>query len=127
MPTRKEFKPLTKAEESIMQALWQYDAAFIKDIISTMPEPKPHYNTVSTLIKILVEKGFVSSELLGNAHRYKALVTKADYSRRSVKQIVKGYFNNSFSDMISFFAADKELDIEELESILNQLKKDKKQ
>ena len=125
MPSKKEFKPLTKAEESIMQALWQYDAAFIKDIITTMPAPKPHYNTVSTLIKILAEKGFVSSELLGNAHRYTAIVSKEDYSRRSVKQIVKGYFNNSFSDMISFFAADKELDIAELETILKNLKKDK--
>ncbi len=124
--SKKEFKPLTKAEEAIMQALWQHEAAFIKDIIATMPAPQPHYNTVSTLLKILAEKGFVKSELLGNAHRYSAMVSKEDYSRRSVQQIVKGYFNNSFKDMISFFAGDKELDIAELEEILKTLKKTKK-
>jgi len=124
--TKKEFKPLTKAEESVMQALWQYDAAFIKEVIAAMPAPQPHYNTVSTLLKILAEKGFVVSETMGNAHRYRALVSKDDYSRRSVQQIVKGYFNNSFKEMISFFAAEKELDIATLEEVLKTLKKAKK-
>lgn len=123
MSTKKELKPLTKAEEAIMQALWQYEAAFIKDVIAAMPVPRPHYNTVSTLIKILVEKGYVQSELLGNAHRYAALISKDDYSRRSVKQLLKGYFNNSFADMVSFFAADKEIGISELETILKKMKK----
>ena len=123
MSSKKEFKPLTKAEESVMQALWQYDAAFIKDVIAAMPTPRPHYNTVSTLLKILVEKGYVQSELIGNAHRFSATVSKADYSRKSVKQLIKGYFNNSFADMVSFFAADKELDISELEAILKKMKK----
>ena len=122
MKSLKEFKSLTKAEEAIMQALWLSEPAFIKDIIAVMPSPQPHYNTVSTLIKILVEKGFVSSESLGNAHRYTALISKDDYSRRTVKQLVKGYFNNSFADMVSFFAADKELDIEDMEAILKAMK-----
>jgi len=124
-PKKKEFKPLTKAEETIMQALWQQETAFIKDVVAAMPAPQPHYNTVSTLLKILVEKGFVASESLGNAHRYSALVSKEDYSRRSVKQIVKGYFNNSFADMVSFFAAEKELDITAMEAILKEMKKTK--
>lgn len=123
MSAKKEFKPLTKAEESVMQALWQYDAAFIKDVIAAMPVPRPHYNTVSTLLKILVEKGYVQNELIGNAHRFSATVSKADYSRKSVKQLIKGYFNNSFADMVSFFAADKELNVSELEDILKKMKK----
>lgn len=123
MSSKKEFKPLTKAEESVMQALWQFDAAFIKDVIAAMPVPRPHYNTVSTLLKILIEKGYVQSELIGNAHRFSATVSKADYSRKSVKQLIKGYFNNSFADMVSFFAADKELNVSELEEILKKMKK----
>lgn len=124
MSSKKEFKSLTKAEEAIMHALWQQEPAFIKEVIAAMPAPRPHYNTVSTLIKILVEKGYVKSELLGNAHRYSALISKDDYSRRSVKQLLKGYFNNSFADMVSFFAADKEIEIAELEAILQNMKKD---
>jgi BlaI family transcriptional regulator, penicillinase repressor len=123
MSSKKDFKPLTKAEEAVMQALWQYEAAFIKDVIAAMPAPQPHYNTVSTLLKILVEKEYVSSELMGNAHRYSAAISKDDYSRKSVKQLLKGYFNNSFADMVSFFAADKELEISELEAILKKMKK----
>ena len=126
MANKKEHKALTKAEEAVMQALWQSEPAFIKEVIAAMPSPQPHYNTVSTLIKILVEKGFAASELLGNAHRYRSLVSRDEYSRRSVKQIVKGYFNNSFADMVSFFAADKELKVEDLEAILKDLKKEKK-
>lgn len=121
-----EFKPLTKAEEVVMQALWQHDAAFIRELIANMPAPQPHYNTVSTLLKILVEKGFVASELLGNAHRYRALISKEHYSKRSVQQLVKGYFNNSVKDMVSFFAGEKTLDIADLEEILSIMKKAKK-
>lgn len=120
---KKEFKPLTRAEDTVMQALWQSEPAFIKDVIAAMPAPQPHYNTVSTLIKILAEKGFVESELIGNAHRYRSLVSREAYSHRSVMQIVKGYFNNSLADMVSFFAANKELDVAELETILKNMKK----
>lgn len=121
-----DYKPLTKAEEAVMQALWLHNNAFIKEIIAVMSAPMPHYNTVSTLLKILAEKGFVASKMLGNAHQYYALVSKEDYSRRSVQQIVKGYFNNSLKDMVSFFAGDKSLDIAELEDILKTLKNTKK-
>jgi BlaI family transcriptional regulator, penicillinase repressor len=121
----KNFKALTKAEEEIMQQLWQLERAFIKDIVDAMPEPKPHYNTVSTIIKILEDKGFVAHESFGKSNRYHALVKKEDYTKRSMKQFVKGYFEGSFSNMLSFFAKEKDISIEELESILKQLKDNK--
>ncbi len=120
-----QFKPLTKAEEEIMQVLWRLDKAFVKDIVDDMPEPKPHYNTVSTIIKILGDKGFVAYESFGKSNRYYALVKKDDYTRRSMKQFVKGYFEGSYTNMLSFFAKEKNISIEELESILKEMKSNK--
>ena len=123
-PKKELFKPLTKAEEAVMMALWQQEGkAFIKDIIAAMPKPQPHYNTVSTLLKILAEKSFVQSQLMGNAHYYEPLINKAEYSKRSVKQLLKGYFNNSFAGMVSYFAGEDEIGIDELEAILKTLRK----
>jgi len=118
------FKPLTKAEEDIMQVLWKLEKAFVKEIVDEMPEPKPHYNTVSTIIKILADKGVVGSETFGKANRYYPLVNKDEYSRKSMKQFVKGYFEGSYSSMFSFFAKEKDVSIDELESILKELKND---
>jgi len=115
-------KQLTKAEEQIMQALWETGPAFVKDIIEVMPEPKPHYNTVSTLIKILIEKGFVDFKAYGKSHQYFALVTKDAYSHKTVNNIVKGYFDGSFSNMVSFFVKEKELSISELEKLIQKIK-----
>ena len=126
MPKKKSDLPqLTKAEERVMKALWQHEAALIRDIITGMPEPKPHANTVNTILKILTEKGFVAIEPLGNANRFRALISKEDYSSRTIARVVKSYFNDSFADMVSFFVADKNLDISELESVLQSLKKKK--
>lgn len=116
------FKPLTKAEEEIMQGLWQLDKAFVKDIMEQLPEPKPHYNTVSTIIKILGDKGFVAYESFGKSNRYYPLVKKEEYSKKSMKQFVKRYFEGSFTSMLSFFAKEKDISVEELEQILKELK-----
>lgn len=116
-------KTLTKAEEQIMQALWQIGPAFVKDIIDALPEPKPHYNTTSTLVKILIEKGFVDFKAFGKSHQYFPLVTKEEYSRNTLQQVAKGYFAGSFSNMVSFFLKEKDLSINELESLLEQIKK----
>ena len=118
------FKPLTKAEEEIMQILWKLDHAFIKDIVDELPEPKPNYNTVSTIIKILTDKNFVGHESFGKSNRYYPLVKKDEYSKKSMKQFVKKYFEGSYTSMFSFFAKEKDISIEELESILKELKKD---
>jgi BlaI family transcriptional regulator, penicillinase repressor len=119
------FKPLTKAEEQIMQALWKIEKGFTKDIIDTLPEPKPHYNTVSTILKILQDKEFVVSESIGKSHLYKPRVKKEVYSKQSMKQLVKGYFNGSFSNMLSFFAKEKDISASDLEEILKEMKKSK--
>jgi predicted transcriptional regulator len=116
-------KTLTKAEEQIMQALWQIGPAFVKDIIDALPEPKPHYNTTSTLVKILIEKGFVDFKAYGKSHQYFPLVTKDEYSRNTLQQVAKGYFAGSFSNMVSFFLKENDLSINDLESLLAQIKK----
>lgn len=121
----KEFKPLTKAEEEIMQALWQLEKAFVKDIVDLLPEPKPHYNTVSTIIKILEEKGFADHESLGKANRYFPLVQKDEYSKKSMTQFVGKYFEGSFANMLSFFAKEKDISVKELEEILQLMKEQK--
>lgn len=115
-------KTLTKAEEQIMQALWKTGPAFVKEIIDEMPEPKPHYNTISTLVKILIEKGFVDFKAYGKSHQYFPLVTKEAYSHKTLNGIVKGYFEGSFSNMVSFFVKEKDLSVKELESLIEKIK-----
>lgn len=116
-------KTLTKAEEQVMQVLWKLDHAFLRDIVDAMPNPKPHQNTVATLLKILVEKEFVNITVLGRQHQYSALISKEEYSRKTMKQMVKGYFEGSFSNVVSFMVKDNNISIEELESLLQQIKK----
>ncbi|NSL90580.1 BlaI/MecI/CopY family transcriptional regulator [Chitinophaga solisilvae] len=115
-------KQLTKAEEQVMQALWQTGPAFVKDIIEAMPEPKPHYNTVSTLVKILMEKGFIDFKAYGKSHQYFPLITKDAYSHKTVNNLVKGYFGGSFSNLVSFFVKEKELSVSDLEKLLQKIK-----
>lgn len=115
-------KALTKAEEEIMQALWLLDKAFVKDVVELLPEPKPHYNTVSTIIKILEDKHYVAHESFGKSNRYYPLVKKEDYSKKTMKQFVKKYFDGSFAGMLSFFAQEKDISIRELEEVLKELK-----
>ena len=118
-------KTLTKAEEQVMQVLWKLDHAFLRDIVEAMPAPKPHQNTVATLLKILVEKEFVKITVLGRQHQYAALTSKEEYSRKTIKQIVKGYFEGSFSNVVSFMVKDNNISIEELETLLQQIRKQK--
>lgn len=118
-------KTLTKAEEQIMQVLWKLGPSFVKDMIDEMPEPKPHYNTVSTLVKILVEKGFVDFKAYGKSHQYFALISKDEYSRKTVKNLVSGYFEGSFSNMVSFFVKEKDMSVGDLEKLLQQIKNTK--
>lgn len=116
-------KVLTKAEEQVMQVLWKLEKGFLREIIDAMPSPKPHQNTVATLLKILVEKEFVNIEVLGRQHLYSPLIGKDEYSKRTMKQIVKGYFEGSFSNVVSFMVKENNISIEELENLLAQIKK----
>jgi predicted transcriptional regulator len=118
-------KTLTKAEEQIMQALWQLQEGFIRDIIDILPIPKPHQNTVATLLKILTDKAFVGIKVMGRQHLYYPLISKEEYSKATMDTVVKRFFNNSFTEAVSFMVKDQSLSVEELEVLLQQLKKDK--
>jgi BlaI family penicillinase repressor len=118
-------KTLTKAEEQIMQVIWKLHKAFLREIIEEMPEPKPHSNTVATIIKILVEKGFVGITVFGRTHQYYPLITKEVQSKTTMKSLVKGYFEGNFSNAVSFMVKENNLSVEDLEMLLKQLKKKK--
>jgi BlaI family transcriptional regulator, penicillinase repressor len=116
-------KNLTKAEEQIMHIIWKLEKAFLRDIIDDLPNPKPHNNTVATIIKILVEKEFVGITVFGRTHQYYPLVAKETYSKSTMKSFVKGYFEGSFSNAVSFMVKENNISIDELELLLKQLKK----
>jgi BlaI family transcriptional regulator, penicillinase repressor len=119
-------KSLTKAEEQVMQVLWKLQHGFLKDILESSPEPKPHSNTIATILKILIEKGFVDYEVQGRNNLYRAKVTKAEYGKKTINQLVKGYFEGSPVKLVSQFVNDNKLSLEELESLLQQIKSSKK-
>jgi len=119
-------KTLTKAEEQVMQAVWKIREGFIRDILEALPAPKPHQNTVSTILKILVEKEFVGIRLFGRQHQYHPLVSRDQYSKATMKTLVKSYFGGSFSEAVSFMVKENSISVEDLETILQQLKKSRK-
>lgn len=119
-------KELTKAEEEIMQLLWQLDKAFVKDIITEMDEPKPAYNTVSTIVRILQDKKMVSHETVGKSHCYFPLITKEEYSKFKMEHLMSGYFEGSLSKMVSFFVDKKKVNTRELDEILKIIEKNQK-
>lgn len=117
-------KELTKAEEQIMQVLWDLNRAFVKEIIDKLPAPKPAYNTVSTIVRILQDKGFVGHEVYGKSHCYYPLIDKDTYTKKFLKNFIGNYFSNSFSQMVSFFAKEEDIDLKELEEILQKAKEE---
>lgn len=116
---------LGKREEQIMQVVWKQKEVFIRDIIQALPEPKPHYNTVATIVKILVEKGFLQAEKIGNTYRYSSLVALSKYREQDLATIKKKYFGNSFSKMMAHFAKEENLSDEELEELVQMIKAQK--
>lgn len=114
---------LTKAEEQVMQYLWEIRKGFLKDLLELFPEPKPHTNTVSTILKVLKEKEFVDYAVHGRQHEYFPLVSKEKYSGKSMKSLVKNYFEGSYKNAVSFLVEKNEMSVEDLEMLLNELKK----
>lgn len=114
-------KVLTKAEEQIMQILWKLEKGFVKDILEYLPEPKPAYNTVSTIVRILEKKGFVSHKAYGKTYEYYPSVSKDEYTEVYLKSFVRNYFSDSFKEMVSFFAREKNMSISELEDIIKMM------
>lgn len=119
-------KELTKAEDQIMQILWRLEKGFVKDIVDELPEPKPAYNTVSTIIRILEKKGFVGYKAFGKTHEYYPLVTKDKYTKFYLNNLVKGYFGGSIHSLISFFAAENKLDVNDIDQLVKRLQEIKK-
>jgi predicted transcriptional regulator len=116
-------KQLTKAEEEVMQILWQLQKANVANIIKELPEPKPAYNTVSTIVRILESKGFVDHEQEGKGYLYYPLVKKTDYSNQSINKLVDNYFQGSFKSMVSFFVNKNDISLKEMETILKEINK----
>ena len=117
-------KELTKAEEQIMQLLWEQEKAFVKDIVKQIPEPKPAYNTVSTIIRILEKKGFVGYKAYGKTHEYFPLVSRKDYTRSFMKNFMRNYFSGSFQEMVSFFAKEDNMSLTDLDEMMEDVKRD---
>ncbi|SNC77295.1 Predicted transcriptional regulator [Hymenobacter gelipurpurascens] len=118
------FPELTRAEEQVMQVLWRLGPAYVKDVLPELPAPTPAYNTVSTIIRILEQKGFVGHEAFGRTHRYHALVGQDEYRRFSLRKLLGGYFGGSFSRLVSFFAKEEDLDAAQLEELLRHAQQD---
>lgn len=114
-------KELTKAEDQIMQVLWSLEKGFVKDIIDRLPEPKPAYNTVSTIVRILEKKGFVGYKAYGKTHEYFPLIAKENYTRFYLNNMVKGYFNGSFQNLVSFFAKENNLNVTDIDKLMSEL------
>jgi predicted transcriptional regulator len=113
---------LAKREEQIMQVYWDLEKAFIKEVIPHLPDPKPHYNSVATMVKILEEKGFLDHDTVGNLYRYFPIVSREEYQKHAMKDIVSQYFDNSYPRMLAFFAKEQNLSEDELNEILQMIK-----
>jgi predicted transcriptional regulator len=113
---------LTKAEEEVMQILWRLNQAFVKEIIAEMDEPRPPYNTISSVVRVLEKKGFVAHESFGKTHRYYPTIKKASYRRFAFRSFFKDYFDNSHSNVLQYFAKEEGLQVDELEQMLEEIK-----
>jgi len=111
-------RELTRAEEQVMQVLWKIKKGFVKDILEHFDDPKPAYNTVSTIVRILQEKGFVTHKAYGRTHEYFPVISKSEYSKSHLSNFVNDYFSNSFEKMVSFFAKEKSISLQEMEDIM---------
>ncbi|WP_177763733.1 BlaI/MecI/CopY family transcriptional regulator [Flavobacterium sp. I3-2] len=117
---------LTNKEEEIMQVLWQLEKAFVNDILEKMPEPKPHYNTLSTIVRLLEEKGFVDHKTYGKSHQYFPKISLESYRNVFVKDSMKKYFGNSVSNLVNYFVKDDKLSEQEIQELLDIIEKHKK-
>ncbi len=115
-------KPLTRAEEQVMKVLWKLGDGLLMEVVDNMPSPQPHKNTVATILKTLVDKEFVRIENVGRIHRYHPIVSKDKYSKTTLVNVAKGYFEGSFSNVVSFLVDENKLSVKDLELLLKQLK-----
>ena len=111
-------KKLTRKEEELMKILWDMEKGFVNDMIEKYSDPKPHYNTISSLVRLLEEKGFVDHKAYGNTHRYYPVISKQDYRKFFIKDIVKYYFDNSYKQTVSLFIEEQDLSKEDLDELM---------
>lgn len=116
---------LTNKEEEVMHILWKLEKAFVKDVLNAVIDDKPHYNTYSTIIRNLEDKGYVSHNAYGNTHQYYPVITKEDYRKGFMSNAIENYFNNSYKSMISFFAKEEKISADELREILDMIENKK--
>ncbi len=119
-----ENKRLTKAEEEIMQILWDLEKAFVNEIIEKFPLPKPAYNTVSTIVRILEKKKFVAHLAFGKTHQYYPMISKKDYADKYLSSFINNYFSNSYQSLVSFLTKQEKLDINDMEAIRAMMQKE---
>jgi predicted transcriptional regulator len=117
---------LTAKEETLMNIFWEHGSMFIRDLIHYIPEPKPHYNTVATLVKFLEEKGFLEREPMANSYRYKVKTTERQYRGSTVSDVVAQYYNNSYTSLVSQFVEEDKIDLEELKALIETIESKKK-
>ncbi len=116
-PSKQSIRELTRAEEEVMQILWDLEQGVVHDLLDRFPEPKPAYNTVSTIIRILEQKGFVDHKAYGRTYLYFPLIQKSEYTRSYFRNMITNYFGNSYKSLASFFTKEESLSLEELEEI----------
>ncbi len=116
-----KIKELTKAEDQVMQILWTLEKGFVKDIVEEMPDPKPAYNTVSTIVRILETKGFIDHKAYGKTHEYFPVISKDKYMQFYLNNMIKGYFNGSFQNLVSFFTKEEKINVKEIDQLVKQL------
>ena len=117
------WKKLTNKEEEILQVLWKLEKAFVKDIIEALPSPKPHYNTISTIIRNMEQKGFVKYHAYGKTHQYYPAVSKEVYRKAFMNKTINNYFENSYKNVVSFFAKEEKISVQELKEIIELIEK----
>jgi len=115
-------KKLTNKEEEVMIILWELKTAFVKDVIAELPEPKPHYNTISSLIRLLQERGFIGFTAYGNTYEYYPIISREEYRKTFMKRILTDYFDNSYKNAVSYFVKEQNLSNDELEELINLIK-----
>ncbi|MDA9554706.1 BlaI/MecI/CopY family transcriptional regulator [Pelobium sp.] len=118
-----EIKELTKAEEQVMHILWDLGKGFVKDVIEQLPEPKPAYNTISTIIRILETKGFIDHTAFGKTHQYHPIISKEQYKDFATEKLMNSYFGNSVESMFSFFVKKQKIDLAEADEIMKMIEK----
>ena len=121
----KYMQKLTNKEEEIMQVLWKLEKAFVKDVLAEIKEDKPHYNTLSTIIRNLEEKGYVGYHAFGKTHQYYPIVSKEAYKERFMNTAIENYFNNSYKNVVSFFAKEEKISVDDLKEIIELIEKQK--